>query len=102
MPFQADLLLSLASELVIPRGVFDEIMDHDVVDSAVRWLSDKESSLVAPVEVPASIAEWNLGKGESEVIAFAFRQKDFVAAIDDRPAKRCPLRSRSGVPLRCL
>jgi predicted nucleic acid-binding protein len=86
---QADLLLGLASELVIPRGVFDEIMAHDVVDSAIRWVSDRESSLVRTVEIPPLIAEWNLGKGEAEVIAFAYQRRDFVVSIDDRAAKRC-------------
>ena len=41
------------------------------------------------MEVPAIISEWNLGKGESQVIAFAFQNKEFAAAIDDKAAKKC-------------
>jgi predicted nucleic acid-binding protein len=45
--------------------------------------------LIHQVEIPPIISEWNLGKGESEVIAFACKQKEYLVAIDDRAAKRC-------------
>ena len=85
----ADLLLSLSSELVIPKGVFEEITAYSIDDPAVLWMRDKKRSLIHQVEIPTIISEWNLGKGESEVIAFAYQQKEYVVAIDDRAAKRC-------------
>ena len=45
--------------------------------------------MVSSVEVPTIISEWNLGKGESQVIAYAFQNKNFAAAIDDKAAKKC-------------
>jgi predicted nucleic acid-binding protein len=84
----ADLLLGLSSELVVPKGVWEEIMAHRSVDPAMRWLSDK-AALVQAVEVPPMIAEWNLGKGESQVIACALQRREFMVAIDDKAAKRC-------------
>jgi len=84
-----DLLVELSAELVVPRGVCEEIMAHHSVDPAMRWLNDKESALVQPVEVPATIAEWNLGKGESQVLAFAYGHREFMVGIDDKSAKRC-------------
>ena len=85
----ADLFLQLAAQGVVPRGVYEEIIAHPVVDPAIRWLTDKEKSLVRDVDVPPLVGEWNLGKGESEVIAFAHQERDFVVAIDDKPARRC-------------
>ena len=84
----ADLLVEMCSELVIPQGVFEEITIYNLDDPAVRWVREKEV-YVRSVNVPISIAEWNLGKGESEVLSFAFGKRDFVSAIDDRAAKRC-------------
>ena len=94
----ADLLLNLSAELVVPRGVFREISAHPCIDPAAKWLQDKETSVVQAVEVPLAISEWNLGKGESEVIAFAQKQEGFVAAIDDKAAKRCA--EASGIRVR--
>jgi predicted nucleic acid-binding protein len=85
----ADLLLRLTSQLVIPKGVFEEITAYRMDDEAVLWMRDKKRSLIHQVEIPTKISEWNLGKGESEVIAFAYQQKEYVVSIDDRAAKRC-------------
>ena len=84
-----DLLLDLSSELVIPQGVYEEIMNYSPNDSAVQWVQQRESSVIRSVDVPTVISDWNLGKGESEVITFAHFNQGFVAALDDRPAKKC-------------
>ena len=34
----ADLLLELSSELIIPEGVYQEIVNHKNNDSAVEWI----------------------------------------------------------------
>jgi len=86
----ADLLLALSEELVVPRGVCEEIMaHHNGADPAIAWLRRKESRLVHEIAVPSCVSEWNLGKGESEVIAFAVQDCRFTAVVDDRPARRC-------------
>lgn len=86
----ADFLPGLFDQLVIPEGVFEEITAHKEHDRAVEWLRDQDyQAIVRSIEVPAIISEWNLGKGESQVIAFAFQNKDFTAAIDDKAAKKC-------------
>lgn len=86
----ADFLSGLYDQLVIPEGVFQEITAHKDYDQAVEWLKAKDyQGIVRSIEVPAVISEWNLGKGKSQVIAFAFKNRDFAAAIDDKAAKKC-------------
>lgn len=86
----ADFLAELFDQVVIPEGVFEEITAHKEHDRAIEWLKAQDyRATVRSIEVPAIISEWNLGKGESQVIAFAFQNKDFTAAIDDKAAKKC-------------
>jgi len=86
----ADFLPGLFDQLVIPEGVFEEITAHKEYDRAIEWLKAQDyHATVRRIEVPAIISEWNLGKGESQVIAFAFQNKDFTAAMDDKAAKKC-------------
>lgn len=86
----AGFLLKISSKLVIPEGVAQEILCCTHQDAAVKWISAKHlQELILPVEVPAIISEWNLGKGESQVIAFALQHRNCTAGIDDRAAKKC-------------
>lgn len=39
--------------------------------------------------VPAEIAAWDLGAGETSVIAYGVRHRDHEAILDDRAARRC-------------
>jgi predicted nucleic acid-binding protein len=84
----ADLLSDLSSELVIPQGVVEEIVAYRQPDLAVEWVRRQNPACIKPVKVPAIIAEWNLGKGESQVIAYAYQNREFIASIDDKPAKK--------------
>ncbi len=86
----ADLLIQLSSHLIIPEGVFEEITAYKPGDPAVEWLKTLQSpAIIKPVEVPTIISEWNLGKGESQVIAYVFQNNGYVAVIDDKAAKTC-------------
>ena len=86
----ADFLPGLFDQVIIPEGVFEEINAHKEHDRAIEWLKAQDyQATVRSIEVPAIISEWNLGKGESQVIAFAFENHEFTAAIDDKAAKKC-------------
>lgn len=85
----ADLLMDLSSELVIPQGVVEEIEAHRHQDLAVEWVGRQNLTCIRQVDVPSIIAEWSLGKGESQVIAYAYQHREFVASMDDKPAKKC-------------
>ena len=67
------LLTELCAELIIPKGVIDELFFHKEEQS--RWelllSSKKVITLKAPLQIPPDVAGWDLGKGESEVITFA-------------------------------
>ena len=86
---RADLLLELSSDLIIPEGVYQEIVNHKNNDLAVDWIKSQDSSLIRTVGVPLIISEWNLGKGESQVISFAYQNMQFAAVLDDRAARKC-------------
>lgn len=79
----------MISQLVIPLGVFEEITAHSSEDEAVEWVMAQDPSRIQSVDIPEIIAGWNLGKGESQVIAYAYKNVGYVVSIDDRPAKKC-------------
>jgi predicted nucleic acid-binding protein len=85
----ADLLIRMFPDLVIPLGVFEEITAHSIKDEAVKWITAQNPDHVKPVDVPEIIAGWNLGKGESQVIAYAYKNGGHAVSIDDRPARKC-------------
>jgi len=79
---------SLFEEFVIPTGVKDEILQYS--DEANKWISGKGNLYIRDVgNIPSYINAWDLGKGETEVIAFAKKNKDFIAALDDKAARNC-------------
>jgi predicted nucleic acid-binding protein len=100
-------LLQLASaKVVVPEAVAREIERRgpgDVTSNALartRWLER-----VAPPPVPAVIQAWDLGEGESSVLAWAHAQPGTLAIIDDLAARRCaaslqiPVRGTLGLVL---
>jgi predicted nucleic acid-binding protein len=67
-----------------------EILRGRPEDPAVAALGNTEwLEVVADEPVPAVIAGWDLGPGESAVLAFAHAGPGRVAIIDDLAARRC-------------
>lgn len=85
------LLIDLCAELVIPKGVIDELFFHK--EEQFRWelfLSSKNViSLKDYLQIPSCIGGWDLGKGESEVIAFAVEHSGYDVILDDLQARKC-------------
>lgn len=82
------LLPRLTEELTIPSGVYHEIKSKK--DAAAKWLENYKDDYVIEVgPIPKLIGSWDLGKGETEVIAHAYSKKDLKAALDDRAARNC-------------
>lgn len=85
-----DLLQLAAPEVAIPHPVAKEIQARGSADPAARaiaetpWLQEVDSP-----QVPAEVLAWDLGPGESAVIAWALRHPDCLAIIDDREGRRC-------------
>ncbi len=103
---QVALLPELATELVIPRGVVEEIEAGSLDDPARLWLADEGAEYVREIEKEEPlVAAWDLGKGESAVLTWAYQNAGFEAIVDDRAARNCgntlrlPVRGTLGVIL---
>lgn len=83
------LLERAASAVVMPASVAAEIRAHrgDVAVSALEqcgWLRTIEDAAL-----PASVAAWDLGPGESAVLAAALASPGAVAVLDELAGRRC-------------
>lgn len=94
-----ELLQVLSAEIVVPMAVRDEIYaygEDDVTAKALRetdWLVVRQT-----LEIPTIIQNWDLGKGESEVLAWGYREKGTEIIVDDLAGRRCAL--ALGIPVR--
>ena len=85
-----EVLPLMVDNLVIPMGVVSEVEKHK--DDASIWVSKHKPSYSKAVDViPQLIAAWDLGLGESEVIAFALQNNAYTVAIDDKAARNCAM-----------
>ncbi len=93
---QADclhLLRELAGEVVVPEAVVEEVragsyrqLESPRIES-VEWLK-----IEPDLAVPPEIAGWDLGAGESQVLAHtAVSPAGTKAVVDDLQARRCAL-----------
>lgn len=85
-----DHIIHLFEVVIIPNGVKEEILKQE--DKASEWINSSKKSKIDIEkidEIPSFIKAWDLGKGESEVIAFAKKHEQFITALDDRAARNC-------------
>ena len=86
----AGLLPRLFSEIIVPAPVWQEIMAGPPEDPAVaglrnaRWAASHQE-----LPVPPLITAWDLGAGESSVLAHAFQAHDTRVLLDDRAGRKC-------------
>jgi predicted nucleic acid-binding protein len=88
---QVALLAELCDEMVIPEGVAVEIdRSPEENDPAKVWMRSHGTEFVRNAgQVPPVIAGWDLGLGESEVLAWANGHTGYEAILDDRAARNC-------------
>lgn len=84
------LLEELGRNVFVPRAVVDEVeaCPNDEAGSSVRsfpWLTQVDAV------IPDSIKAWDLGAGESEVIAYALQSDKVRPLLDDAEGKACAL-----------
>lgn len=53
------------------------------------WIRDPWVRITPAQEIPASILAWDLGAGESAVLAWAHAHPGTLAILDDAAARRC-------------
>lgn len=93
-----DLLPALAEQVVVPRAVVDELAAKEDKD----WLAHTVAThpglaIVESPTVPEDIRRWNLGSGESAVLAYCALHPGFRAVLDDLRGRRCA--QALGLPL---
>jgi len=84
---KASFLIELCDELLIPKGVAEEIDQGTEDDPARIWLQQFGATYIkdlGPIETV--IRAWDLGRGETEVINWALTNPGWTPVLDDRAA----------------
>jgi len=85
-----NLINELCQEIVIPKGVAEEIAQGPPDDQDLEWLRQPGKDWVRDVgDIKQLITAWDLGQGESEVLNWAYLHPEFEAGLDDRAARNC-------------
>jgi predicted nucleic acid-binding protein len=90
---RVDLLNQIgATKIMVPQSVFDEVTTASHEDRASRAVAEAEWLVrVAPSPPPSAIVEWDLGAGESDVIAACIQIGRATPVIDDLAGRKCAL-----------
>lgn len=86
---QVDLLLRLPTSVVIPQEVAEELTRASKGDPARLAVESGLFPIVATTTPPPALLAWDLGAGETAVLAYAMAHAGWVAVLDDSMARRC-------------
>ncbi len=86
---QVDLLTALADEIAVPDAVVREITAGPADDPARSWLSEPKIPIVSVPNLPVELLAWDLGAGETAVLAYALINAGWTAVLDDNAARNC-------------
>ena len=87
-----ELLRTASSSVLVPETVVNEICRRGPDDPTVKAINGSQwLTVVDDPVVPAQIQAWDLGPGESTVLAWAHSNPPAEAIIDDLPARRCAI-----------
>lgn len=80
----------LAETWIIPEGVIQEVERKSSIDSYLSCLGRSSKIVRKKVsKINPSIAGWNLGQGESEVLTAALNTHASGVVLDDLQARKC-------------
>jgi predicted nucleic acid-binding protein len=85
-----DFLQLVAETLMVPTSVLMEIQRRGPTDITAQAL--RNMTWIVCIEdppIPRLIQAWNLGEGESAVLAWAYTNPGTEAIIDDLAGRRC-------------
>jgi predicted nucleic acid-binding protein len=86
----SDLLCQAAEAVMVPVSVAREVLARGPTDITAGLLAKTPWLVqVDDPEIPPSILGWDLGKGESAVLAWALAHPGARAVIDDLHGRRC-------------
>lgn len=101
------LLSELSEELIVPAVVAREVGAKPGGEPVLAELNSLPNARIeAEIAISSELAVWNLGRGESQVLALAGATPGSRAVLDDLEARRCaqslglPLIGTLGVILR--
>ena len=99
---QLQLVDQLAASLIVPKSVFEEIAQGPSTVFTQRTLDWANDYIQPDIRVPTSILKWDIGKGESQVLAHCLQIQSSKAILDDANAQaHCiPLHGTLGIILR--
>jgi predicted nucleic acid-binding protein len=84
-----DLIQRLAPKILIPNAVIEEVRaGHQKDPTATATLAWAAKYRIEDVAIITSIEHWDLGPGESQVIAHCIGGSRWTV-LDDRAARRC-------------
>lgn len=81
-----------APDLVVPEPVWLEVMAKGAADPAAAAVANTEWLRRVPsLPIPEAVQAWDLGPGESAVVAWALAREGTAVVIDDLEGRRCAL-----------
>lgn len=83
------MLARLPEQAALPQAVAEEISAAAEDDPARQALQRGLFKIVKTPPIPDTILAWDLGKGESAVLAYALAHWGSIAILDDAAARRC-------------
>jgi len=87
---RVELVRGLCRTVCVPEGVVTEISAVPD-DPACHMLSVCTWLQRVTVDIPDGIKAWDLGRGESEVVAYALATTGYRPLLDDAEGKACSL-----------
>jgi predicted nucleic acid-binding protein len=95
---QIALIGALADEIAVPSAVAGEVGARSDGDRTLRAIGETPAFVLVDDEVPpAEVLSWDLGPGETQVIAYALKHPCDRVVIDDLEARRCAKAMNLGV-----
>ena len=101
-----NLLQLISPEIIVPQAVATEIEAYGTNDITAKALAKTEWLIITEIPTtPTIIQNWNLGAGESEVLAWGYLHSNTEIILDDLAARRCakdleiPVRGTLGLVL---
>lgn len=79
----------LPKQAALPQAVAAELSAAPVGDPARQALESGIFRIIKTPIIPENILAWDLGKGETAVLAYAVSNPQWVAVLDDGMARRC-------------
>ena len=84
------LLPRLVDQVLLPEAVLGEVLAKTEPRLSLQILSSTAWVRIEPdVAVPEEVASWDLGAGETQVLAFGRSRGGVELVLDDRQARRC-------------